>query len=202
MPSPKHRPWRLPPAARATLASIARVVCPPHTDELDVESIGPDHELIDEMEASVRALSEVVRTALLAGILTYDAGAWVRHGKPARRLDMGQSRDYFAAWLRIPGPTHELAMRLKQFVCMAYYELPVVQAALDYQPATWIARVKAEREERFAEAIRAHEDSVTAPDPLPRRSGPALVPGASLTRRLARRLARRPAARAPAKESS
>lgn len=178
----RHRatgPWQLSRAHRATIASLARVVCPQHSDELDVETIDRDHRLIAEIEASMRALSDVVRAGLKTGLSGYDAGAVLRYGRPAHRLDWRQSHNYFTTWLRIPGPMHEFALRIKQFICMAYYELPEVRAALDYRPEAWIAEVNARRHKEFADAIRAHESAVLAPDPLPPSPGataPDLIP--------------------------
>ena len=180
---PAREQWRLSDAARATVASIARVVCPQHTDDLVVTTIEKDHALVDEVEASVGALNPLVRTALATALAAYDAGALVRYGALAHRLTLAQSRAYYQAWLQIPGPTHELALRVKQLICMAYYELPVVRAALDYRPEDWIARVTAERLARHADAIVAHEESLRAPDPLsPLSAREGIVPAARLVR--------------------
>lgn len=178
----RERPWRLSRSQRATLAQVARVVCPRHTDELEPDSIGAEHALIDEAEASLRALSPVVRAAIAAALSGYDRAAALRYGKPAHRLDNDRGRDYYEAWLRGPAPTREVALRIKQFVCMAYYELPVVRAAIDYRPEDWIAEVTDARQARYSEAIRAQDAAVLAEDPLPRGADGGLIPGHRLVR--------------------
>ena len=162
-------PWILPPWARRVVARLVGVVCPPHTDAIDVQHMTADHRLIDDIEAAMSALGHGLRMGLLAGLQAYHLGAVLRFGRRADRLDGVKTRRYFETWLAVPGPMHEFAQGIKGLICMAYYELPEIKDALDYHPGDWIAEVDARRQASYAEDVRRHQESICAPDPMPGR---------------------------------
>ncbi len=166
-------PWAMPTFASRVIAGLAPVVCPP-----ELAQLGALDTIVTEVEASVRALGDSLRAGLVTGMRAYDVGAVARFGTRAHRLDPDRGRRYFETWMQIPGPTHEFAQGIKGLICMAYYELPAVKQALGYAPEQWIARVNAERHQRYGEDVRTHAQRICAPDPLPA----TLIPGARLRR--------------------
>ena len=157
--------FRLSPRARATLAALAPVVL---TDE--VESLGVVEDVVDSVELFLRSVPTPVRAGVLVGLRTFEHSARALPsslGRDFSRLPLAQRERHFELWWHSRvGALKQLAHGLKMFLTMAYYEHPAKLALLGYDPERWIAKVSAERLERFAEEIRATEEAVLAPAPL------------------------------------
>lgn len=147
---------------RRILHGLALVVCPP-----DIEDLGIEEAVVDHAEQTVGALPSIVRQGLVAGLHAYDVGALVRHGKHSYALDRERAGRYFAAWNHGPLALHELAKGIKGILCLAYYEMPCVQEAMDYRPQAWVEMTRRRRFEAYEQAIRSHAAQLCEPDPLP-----------------------------------
>jgi hypothetical protein len=62
----------------------------------------------------------------------------------------------------------QLFRGLRDMLVVGYYEQPVVQDRLGYQPDMWVTRVATAREQQWGEAIAAHEALLAERHPLPR----------------------------------
>lgn len=154
--------FRLSRRLRVTLAPLARVVCPPDAEALDL--IEP---IIDQMELHMRAIPTFLRVGLSAGITGFEVGAVARHGKPFSRCTPAQQEAYFKAWWESPVMAlHQFAKGVKGLLAMGYYELPIVRERMAYHPERWIAEVAARRLDKYGADVRAHDALVVAPDPL------------------------------------
>jgi hypothetical protein len=154
------RPPRLSAPARAAARRFAEVVCPPgmlahhRTDRV-----------LAEFEQMLGALAPAARKSLAAGLVALDQGARLyprSRGRRFTRLDDQAAEAYIRALLS-RGVTAELVQRIKGLVVMCYYELPVVQREIGYDPAPYIAAVSRRRLESYGPQIRAGEAAVTGP---------------------------------------
>ena len=152
-------PPRLSAPARAAARRFAEVVCPPgmlthhRTDRV-----------LAEFEQVLGALAPAARKGLVVALVALDQGARLyprSRGRRFTRLDDQAAEAYIRAllsrvWLA------ELVQRIKGLVVMCYYELPVVQREIGYDPAPYIAAVSRRRLESYGPQIRAGEAAVTA----------------------------------------
>jgi hypothetical protein len=118
-----------------------------------------------EFEQMLGALAPTARKGLTAALVALDQGARLYPrslGRRFTRLDDQDAEAYIRALLR-RGLLAELVQRIKGLVVMCYYELPVVQREIGYDPAPYIAAVSRRRLESYGPQIRAGEAAVTAP---------------------------------------
>jgi hypothetical protein len=167
--------FTLPARLRPTLAKLARVVL---TDE--VESLGLVDRVIDGVELTMRAIPAPMRAGLIAGLISFEAGAlaWPRgRARAFSRLDAELAEAYFRSWWDHPlMAMRQFAKGIKGLIAMSYFELAEIRARMEYHPEAWIAKVAARRLNSYADDIRRHDETVLAPDPL--------VPAASLTKKV------------------
>jgi hypothetical protein len=126
--------------------------------------------VLAEFELVLGALAPAARKALTAVIVALDQGARLyprSRGRRFTRLDDQVADAYIQALLARRGVVAVLVQRLKSLVVMCYYELPVVQREIGYDPAPYIAAVSRRRLESYGPQIRAGEAAVTAPDAGP-----------------------------------
>ena len=78
-------------------------------------------------------------------------------------LDDERAHAYFRANAHGPlAPQRKILQIMKGLVTMAYYEQPLVLAALEYHPDAYIAEVARRRIASYAEDLRRAEAAVTA----------------------------------------
>jgi hypothetical protein len=147
------------------LTSLVPVICPP-----EAVTLGLSGSIAAHVELSIGAMSPLAKTALFTAMAAYDQSArlWPpARGRAAHALPADLVERYFLTWWesRLP-PRKNFAMALKALLGLACYEMPEMQEKIGYTPQAWIARVKAERQLKFAAAIRKHETDLIAPDPL------------------------------------
>ena len=158
--------YRHPDRVRQTLASLVPIVCPPVAVELELES-----DILTGVELTMRAIARPARVALLTGIHTYEHGARAypsHRGKSASALSAAQARRYFDRWWHSPLlPQREFAKGIKGLLCLSCYEQPEMLRRIGYTADEWIARSRSYRLRTYGDAIRRHQESLLAPDPLP-----------------------------------
>ena len=167
--------FRLPTRLRRTLATLAPIVL---TDE--VETLGLVEEVVDGVELFLRTIPAPLRAGLVTGMWSFEHSARAApssFGRGFSSLSPRKAELHFERWWSSKGPLHQLVRGLKMFLAFSYYEHPKVKAGLGYDPERWIAKVKAERVERFEAELAATEASVVEPDPLVPR-GPKRLPRA------------------------
>jgi len=157
--------YRFSAGQRRILSQLVPIACP-----AEVERLGVVEQVVDGAELFIRSLSPELRAGFTVVLRSFDLSAAVRpssRGRTFAQLDRARAAEHFARWWhnRLP-PVHAVAKGLKALVAMAYYDLPAVRRALDYQPNQWISKVRERRRERHREAIEAHERELLAPDPL------------------------------------
>jgi hypothetical protein len=146
-----------PSSARVRRAArrFAEVVCPPgmlahhRTDRV-----------LAEFELMLDALAPGARKSLAALLVALDEGARLyprSRGRRFSQLDDPAAEAYIRALLARRGIVADLMQRLKSLFVMGYYELPVVQREIGYQPAPYIAAVSRRRLTSYGPAIRAGE---------------------------------------------
>jgi hypothetical protein len=154
----QERSPRLSAPARAAARRFAEVVCPPgmlthhRTDRV-----------LAEFEQVLGALAPAARKGLVAVFVALDQGARLyprSRGRRFTRLDDQAAEAYIRALLS-RSFVAELVQRIKGLVVMCYYELPVVQREIGYDPAPYIAAVSRRRLESYGPQIRAGEAAVT-----------------------------------------
>jgi hypothetical protein len=149
--------------ARRTTTRLAEVVCPP-----GLRGHHRTDRVLAEFELMLDALAPGARKGLTAALIALDQGARLYprfRGRRFTRLDDQAAEAYVRAVLARPGLAGEMVRRVKGLVVMCYYELPVVQREIGYNPAPYIAAVSRRRLASYGPAIRAGEAAVTAPDP-------------------------------------
>jgi hypothetical protein len=122
--------------------------------------------VLAEFEQMLGALAPAARKGLTAALIALDQGARLyprSRGRRFTRLDDEAAEAYIRALLR-RGVAAELVQRIKGLVVMCYYELPVVQREIGYDPAPYITAVSRRRLASYGPQIRAGEAAVTAPD--------------------------------------
>jgi len=153
-------------ASRQLLAKIAIAVCPSQPDPI---ALAP--EIVHHAELSMRAFPAPARTALLAGLKTYDEAARLyppAKGKAARDLPADIGRRYFQTWWKSKlALQREFARGIKGILCLAYYETAAAKEHIGYTPEAWIEKVKAHRLEVYSEAIEKQQAAILTDDPLP-----------------------------------
>lgn len=157
--------FSLPRRLRATFAQLARVIL---TDEVD--RLGITGDVVAEVELFLRSIPTPMRLGLVAGLHAFDQSARAvpsSLGRSFSSLPLELAEAHFERWWEsnLP-PLHQFAKAARMFVTFAYYEHPRVRESLGYDPESWIAKVSAERRERFASEIEEHEAMVRAPNPL------------------------------------
>lgn len=145
---------------RRVLHSLVSLLCPPDAARPLASAI------VDHVELSMRAMPVHVRAALVTGLAAYDLGALARHGRRANKLDPARAAGYLERWRRGPALGRELVQGVKGLLCLAYFEMPEVQARMGYRPAAWIDHVARRRRARYGEDIARHQASLLAVDPL------------------------------------
>jgi hypothetical protein len=154
-PIPRRRTRRL-------LGSLTALLCPPEVVPDLVELV------VDEVELTMQAMPAAVRTALLAGLATYELGAVARWGRPASTLAPERAARYLDAWRHGLAVQRELIKAVRSLVCLAYFELPAVKQRMGYLPARWIEKVTRHRLATYQGDIERHAEGLFAPEPLPR----------------------------------
>jgi hypothetical protein len=156
------RPPRLGAPARRAAQRLAEVVCPP-----GMRTHHRTDRVLGEFELMLGALAPGIRRGLAAAIVALDQGARLyprSRGRRFSRLDDQAAEAYIRALMARGGIAAELVHRIKGLIVMCYYELPVVQREIGYNPAPYIAAVSRRRLESYGPAIRAGEAAVTARD--------------------------------------
>ena len=123
--------------------------------------------VLAEFELALGALAPAARTGLTIAFVALDQGARLyprSRGRRFSRLNDQAAEAYIRALLTRRGVVGQLAQRIKGLVVMCYYELPVVQREIGYDPVPYIAAVSRRRLESYGPQIRAGEAAVTAPD--------------------------------------
>ena len=149
---------------RRLLGSLTALLCPPEVAPDLVEPV------VDDVELTMQAMPAAIRTALLAGLVTYELGAVARWGRPASKLAPERAARYLDAWRHGLPVQRELIKAVRSLVCLAYFELPAVKQRMGYQPERWIEKVTRHRLTTYREDIERHAESLFAPEPLPRLS--------------------------------
>jgi hypothetical protein len=141
--------------ARRVARRFAEVVCPPgmlahhRTDRV-----------LAEFEQMLGALAPAARKGLTAALVAIDQGARLyprSRGRRFTRLDDQAAEAYIRALLSW-GLAGELVQRIKALVVMCYYELPVVQREIGYDPAPYISAVSRRRLKSYGPQIREAEE--------------------------------------------
>ena len=146
--------------ARAVLASLVPVICPPEAAPLA-------DAIVDHMALSFGAIPTLLRRALPGAFAAYDVGALPRYRARARSLAPAQAEAYFARGERGPTPIHvQFARGLNQLMSLACYEQPEMMERVGYRVGPWIAEVARKRLTVYADDIRAQAAQLLAPDPL------------------------------------
>ena len=156
---------RLSARVRPATRRLAEVVCPP-----GMRGHHRTDRVLAEFELMLDALAPAARKALTVVIVALDQGARLyprSRGRRFTRLDDQVAEAYVRALLARHGVVAELVKRLKSLIVMCYYELPVVQREIGYDPAPYIADVSRRRLESYGSQIRAGEAAVTATDAGP-----------------------------------
>ena len=147
-------------SARAVLRSLVPVICPP-------EAHGLADAIVDHMELTIAASPPLLRTALDAGLRTYDVQALLTRGRRARSLTGDAAERYFASWERSISPIHrQFAHAINQLMSLSCYEQPTILAAIGYRPAPWIDEVRNKRLAVYADDVQRQDAQLLAPDPL------------------------------------
>jgi hypothetical protein len=121
--------------------------------------------VLAEFEQMLGALAPTARKGLTVALVALDQGARLyprSRGRRFSRLDEAAAEAYIRALLERRGTAAQLVQRIKGLVVMCYYELPVVQREIGYDPAPYIAAVSRRRLESYGPQIRAGEAAVTA----------------------------------------
>jgi hypothetical protein len=116
--------------------------------------------VLAEFEQMLGALAPTARKALSAALVVIDQGARLyprSRGRRFSRLNDQAAEAYIRALLGW-GLVGELVQRIKGLVVMCYYELPVVQREIGYDPAPYIAAVSRRRLESYGPQIREAEE--------------------------------------------
>jgi len=117
--------------------------------------------LLAEFTSHLGAMPPYLRLGLLAAFVLFDQGARLYPRARGRRfvdLDHTTADSYFQHLAHDSGAgLRNIAQLLKGLVTLCYYELPTVQAELDYAPAPYIAAIARRRLERYGEDIRLKE---------------------------------------------
>jgi len=160
------QPFRLPDSVRRTLSALAPVLL---TEE--VEDLGLIDTVVDGVELFLRSVPATVRVGLVSGLTAFEHAARLRPGSAGRGFSAlprhAAERHFQRWWASSLPPKHELARGVKMILVHAYYELPVIEARLGYQPQACVDAARTRRLGRFSEAIRAHQEQVLQPSPLP-----------------------------------
>jgi hypothetical protein len=146
---------------RRLLGSLTALVCPP---EVVPDLVAP---VVDDVELTMRAMPVEIRTAMLAGLLTYELGAVARWGRPASKLPPDRAARYLDAWRHGLAVQRELVKAVRSLLCLAYFELPEVKRRMGYQPERWIEKVKGHRLATYRDDITRHAGRLFERDPLP-----------------------------------
>ena len=150
---------------RTLISSVLPAILPRDPDPRRLSS-----EIIAHVELSMRAFPAPARTALIAGLRTYDEGARLfraSRGRPARNLDTETAHKYFAAWWKSSlALQREFARGFKGLVSLAYYETEAVKRHIGYTPEAWIESVKSKRLAVYSDAIQQQREAILAPEPL------------------------------------
>jgi hypothetical protein len=153
-------PYHHSPTGRAVLRSLVPVICPPEAQHLA-------DAIVDHMALTLGASPPLLRSALAAGLVTYDLGAIPFHLRRAHKLDPARAEKYFASWEHGPTPLHvQFARGINQLMSLSCYEQPAMMERVGYAPGPWIAEVTRKRLTVFAADIRTQDAQILAPDPL------------------------------------
>ena len=167
--------FRLPKALRRTVAAMARIAL---TDE--VERLGLTEAVVDHVELSMRSIPFHLRTGVVAGLTSFEAGALAlptSFGRTFSRLPRAKQEAYFASWWHSPiFLMRQFIKSTKGLIAMGFYEQRAVLDALEYHPEQWIAEVAARRLRDYAGDIAAQDKMVHERDPL--------VPASTLTKKV------------------
>jgi hypothetical protein len=155
--------YAIPHPLRRIVARFAAVVCPPELQTARL--LAP---LLAELACYLRALPPHGRLAILAAFVLFDQRARLYPPARGRRfvdLDPARADAYFRRLAHSPhARDRTLAQLLKGLITLCYYELPVVQAGIGYQPVPYIAMVARRRQATYGDAIRRGEAAVFAAD--------------------------------------
>ena len=147
---------------RRVTRRFAEVVCPP-----GMRAHHRTERVLAEFELMLGALAPVARKGLGIAFVALDQGARLyprSRGRRFSRLNDQAAEAYIRAVLARGGIAGQLVQRLRGLVVMCYYELPVVQREIGYDPVPYIAAVSRRRLESYGPQIRAGEAAVTAPE--------------------------------------
>jgi len=150
---------RLPARARRSARRFAEIVCPP-----EMAAHHRTDRVLGELELMLAALAPEARKALTITMVVLDQAArWSLRSRGRRfsQLDDQAAEAYIRSLLARRGAVADLMQRLKSLFVMCYYELPVVQREIGYDPAPYITAVSRRRLESYGPAIRAGEAAVT-----------------------------------------
>jgi hypothetical protein len=116
--------------------------------------------VLAEFEQMFGALNPTARKGLTAALIAIDQGARLYPRSRGRRLTRlgDQAAEAYVRALLSRGLVGDVVQRIKGLVVMCYYELPVVQREIGYDPAPYIAAVSRRRLESYGPQIRAGEE--------------------------------------------
>lgn len=136
--------------AREVLVQIVRAACPSDIDEL-----GITEEVVESVQDSLAYAPSYVPPALTLGLLALDAASVLDGGgTPLSRMPIDKARAYVEHSGHGPNvPRTAVVPQVRLLALMGYFEHPIVQARMGYDPATWIAKVKKERLQRHADDL-------------------------------------------------
>jgi hypothetical protein len=144
------------------LRSLVPVVCP-------AQAVPLADAIVTTAELVMTSWSPLMQRAFVAGLVAYDLGALAMpyaRGRRARRLTGAAAARYFAWWEHATPMQAQLAGGINKLLSLACYEQPEMMAAVGYQPAPWIAEVRAKRLTVFKAEIAAQDAQLIARDPL------------------------------------
>jgi hypothetical protein len=152
--------YQLDATARKVLRSLVPVICPPEAEPLA-------DAIVDHMALTLGASPSLLRSAVTAGLITYDLGALPRYFRRAHGLSASKAEAYFRSWEHGITPLHvQFARALNQLMSLSCYEQPEMMEAVGYRPAAWIVEVTKKRLTVYADDVRKQDAQILAADPL------------------------------------
>ncbi|MFH1131129.1 MAG: hypothetical protein V1754_07325 [Pseudomonadota bacterium] len=157
--------FQLSTSLRNVLAKLAPIVC-----SEDVENLQLTEAVVDDTELFFRSLAPGARSAIVAGLVSFDLSAALNPknmGRRFARLNAERSLAHFESWWHSPIPLMQaFAKGIKGALNISFYENPVVKKHLKYNPEEWISQVKQARMNRWGDELQRYEKEQLKPDPL------------------------------------
>jgi choline dehydrogenase-like flavoprotein len=153
----------IPRPVRRIILHFAAVVCPP-----ELRTNRRFAPLLAEFTLYLGAMPPHLRLGIFAAFILLDQSARLYLPARGRRLvdlDHARANDYFCRLAHSSSPGwRALVQLLKGLITFCYYELPPVQAEIEYAPGPYITAVARRRIARYGDAIRLSNAAVFAGD--------------------------------------